>query len=189
MVEKIILIIIGWLLGLLSEPIKRIFDKASILILFNEQNEKYIRKYDNKDIDFRVEVKNDIKPFYLFNRVTAKKCSVLITLKVNLNDIKNVTNAYIRNRNEFSKIENEYILWDFQYEGKNTYYLDIPPNSGSIATFARYRHINGESYWIIPSENEDKARICLTSNELNFEITVFGENIKPISKRITIKRP
>ena len=191
-------IILGWLLGLLAEPVRRSFTKASLNIKFDEKMKKHKREFGNGDIDYRVEVRNDYKAedknkkfSFMFKTITAKNCVVLITLlNVDPNDIKVHPNAYIRNKDEYAEIENEYILWDFQYEGKNPHALDIPPKCGSMVTFARYRMINGnDRCWEIPSENVEKPRIYLTSDEIEFLITVYGENSEPATLIKKLKMP
>ncbi len=168
-----------FILGLFSDSIKkRLFDKASIELVFDKTDDKCIRKFSTNgnitDIDYRIMVKNNTKFLWFFKKnVRAMNCSIRISiLNITIENVKNDVDAYIV-RNNYSPVKDEYILWDFNYEGKNPYLLNILPQSHDMAVFAHYRNNEKGIYWEIPSENRPRPKICVTADNLKLKITIL----------------
>lgn len=162
--------------GVVLEKLKYILFTPDINISTWEEDNDNIRVFENKNMDFRFRVKNKSK------KHLAQSCSIKITLEYESEDIKECSNAYIKDKWEFSKIEDEHILWDFRPYGKNVYCLNIPPQDSYMVTIARYK--KARNLFEIPSEDYEKPRICIsTENTYIFSATVYGDNFEPVSKK------
>lgn len=185
-------ILIPFLLGIFAVPLtKKLFDTAKLDLIFDKDDNECAREFKNNneinDIDYRIKVKNTSK------KVIARKCSLRITLfDIKPDDTKDCEEgkAYITTKNQFTSITNEYLLWDFNYDGKSSSLIDIIPQSYDKAAFAKYRKNNGDPYWEIPSENSGTAKIFLKCKNIRFKISVYSENIGKVNNlEIELKMP
>ncbi len=200
-----ILTFIGGLIG--AFILKIAFDIYEQPILkietWTDNNDETYKWKCGSHIHYKIKITNTSSFF-------AKKCQIKITLRFKKEDIEKYdasnmcsgdTSPFIRNEKEYSRIENEHILWDVEPHGKETFEINIPPKSSYFSTVARY-YLNNAfkdaehkehgqellfDYFQIKSENPETPRVYLKSDkEYICMIQIFGENFYPLTKEVKL---
>jgi len=192
---------VGGLFGAaLVEEIRKVFNTPSLKFEGWDKDNQNIRKFDNGNMDFRIRVRNTSRSF-------AKGCEIKITLlDIKKEDMEECffsdkdcfslwsrERPFIATQTDFTKIEDEHILWDMQYKGEQILKTNISPHTSYLATVAYFKK-EGQ-YIMIPSENSRIPRVWLKTKDngssykkYKIKIVVCGENFSPfeVTKELKI---
>ena len=194
----------GGLLGvLLLEKVKKIWWSPSIEIESWNEDSDLARSFPNKNVDYRVRVRN-------IGSALAENCEVKITLEhLDKEDVENCpfsdkdcrkifgsSTPFVKDKEEFAKIQDEHLLWDIQPNGNRIMRLNISPGVSYLITIARFK--KSGQYFEMPSENPENPRVWLkvrkeyqgkdcVLKEYKIKITVCGNNFYPASLRESLK--